>query len=321
LCFVKKIKSVQKCHADVQWQDQDKDHELEYGQNVQMDHTYIPATYTVDIKNLLGAFQQRNTLSYKVFKNIWKEMNFSLIHQGKREELDAHEFLQTLYVTVLGYFFLNQPLNIRVALLYTLYLLYETQPHTTRVKIAINIPVWQELLKLYEEIKEHKIIPAYQIFRKMKLGNNFSYSAILKHASVPNTIKNGPRGYEVSPELLNADTLTGVVDLDAIEHASILYASSKSQHADCGDLASMMNRDIMNIPPLLMGVSNIAPSLNVVNIHLVNDLKQLLMMHEKAKYQQHPDASQVQVQVQVPVQDPSVEWSSPLPTTLPVPWG
>ena len=50
------------------------------------------------------------------------------------------DYVQSLYSTALGFFQLNQSLLLRLGALYTLYLLYETQPASAKkYKIKVSI--------------------------------------------------------------------------------------------------------------------------------------------------------------------------------------
>lgn len=109
------------------------------------------APYAKDIRNLLLQYlevsvflqdihvHQRSTLSFADFKEEWKSQKFSLIHNGKPDDVNGKVFIQELFTTCLGYLLLNNPFNLRVAVLYTLYCLYETQPHKPKVKINVSI--------------------------------------------------------------------------------------------------------------------------------------------------------------------------------------
>src|SRR5690348_6777927 len=85
---------------------------------------------------------------------------------------------------VLG--FMYQPLSVRVGILYCLYLLCSTQLLRPRELIKVSMGkfasyapfrsnhhylylqvTWQEILLLYREIKQNKLVDAYHIFRKM----------------------------------------------------------------------------------------------------------------------------------------------------------
>jgi hypothetical protein len=179
-------------------------------------------------------------------------MNFTLIHQGKREDLDQSEYTQQLYVTVLGYFFLNQPLMIRVGLLYTLYLLYETQPTNPKVKIVVSIPVWQQILKLYEDIKLHRLRDAYKVYRVMRESQAWCFSAILKHV-----ITGPPAARPKTAELgadVGTDSLSTIIEFDKLEAISNAYNQAKTAHLDMvnsQDISHIVNREMVSmvLPP------------------------------------------------------------------------
>jgi len=123
-----------------------------------------------DIKNLLTQFQQRKEFSFAKFKEVWREMKFTLIHEGQREDQEQKDYMKALYTTTLAYLPAYRSIYIKIGVLYTLYLLYETQRTQVkdRTKIIVSLALWEELLSLNNVIKEHKLADAYQIFIKLK---------------------------------------------------------------------------------------------------------------------------------------------------------
>lgn len=64
--------------------------------------TVLYPAYARDIRNLLLKFLEKQTTSFSTFKEIWKSMNFALIHEGKPDDVSSVLYVQELFSTCLG---------------------------------------------------------------------------------------------------------------------------------------------------------------------------------------------------------------------------
>lgn len=107
------------------------------------------APYAKDLRLFLTGFLERQTILFSEFKEEWKAQKFSLIHSGKPDDVSGKVFIQELFTTCVGYLLLNYPFEVRVAVLYLLYCIYETQPHKPKVKIFVSIGMNKKNLTLF----------------------------------------------------------------------------------------------------------------------------------------------------------------------------
>ncbi|KAL6043928.1 Small nuclear RNA activating complex, polypeptide 1, 43kDa [Balamuthia mandrillaris] len=193
--------------------------------------TSKPPGFFQDTKDLIHNYQKTANVDFVAFRRVWKEMSFSLIHHGNPKDMEREEYTQRLFATALGFLYVSQPLIVRVGVLYCLYLLHSTQLLRPKALIRVSMATWQELLQLYEEIKQHKLTSAYHVFKKMHREGYFAFVATAHVGYAPPDPALGSEALrgnvELPPELLNADTLRGVVDIDTIDYLAKLYVSTK----------------------------------------------------------------------------------------------
>eukprot|EP00959_Pyramimonas_sp_CCMP1952_P223610 4675363-Pyramimonas_sp.AAC.2 len=101
--------------------------------------------FEVDLQNLLLTFiEQVGSTCFQAFKKLWIDAHFSFIHQGRPLNVEVKEYTQLLFNFTQR--FLDEdthdavkasPFVARHAVLYTLYLMHETQPSEPKVKIYL----------------------------------------------------------------------------------------------------------------------------------------------------------------------------------------
>lgn len=89
---------------------------------------------------------------------------------------------------------MDHPLQLRVGVVYILFLLYETQSKTPKTKINVSIglihypncingavvELYQELLKLQDSIIQAKLVEPFHIIQRLKQENAFNFTAFVK---------------------------------------------------------------------------------------------------------------------------------------------
>lgn len=151
--------------------------------------TLLYPPYAKDLRNLLADFllvskfqakNKKKSFSFQEFKGVWKTKSFSLIFDGKPEEVDYKLYTQELYTTCLGYLLFNNPNELRVGIVYTLYLLYHSQTSNQKVKINISIELYEELCKIEVYSRENKLGECYQIIQSLKQQKCLNFTASVR---------------------------------------------------------------------------------------------------------------------------------------------
>eukprot|EP01098_Paradermamoeba_levis_P004669 TRINITY_DN1988_c0_g1_i6.p1 TRINITY_DN1988_c0_g1~~TRINITY_DN1988_c0_g1_i6.p1 ORF type:complete len:255 (-),score=74.81 TRINITY_DN1988_c0_g1_i6:425-1123(-) len=213
--------------------------------------------------------------TFQDFKQLWKQRKFSLIHQAKYPELEEREFVSTLFTSTLSFLTSSHTLQLKLGVMYCLYLLYETQLVEPKVNIKVSMYLWLEFLKLYENIKQNLILDAYQIFRKMKREKFFCFTCFIRLVpqSSPGNLSTLE---EIKSEMLNREgtLLRAVADVDSIETIQILYNVAKSQAL--GESLTL-SQEISNANPEHQSV------VNIINQNLISEMRQLITEFENER--------------------------------------
>ncbi|KAL9642121.1 hypothetical protein ABK040_007126 [Willaertia magna] len=254
---------------------------------------YIPP-FARDIRFLFLKYLELNTTSLQSFKQLWKNLKFSHIHEGRSEEVNYENYIQEVYCTCLGYLMFSPTISdelmehrkeqleeeelteeeinklfefqIRISVIYTLYYLYTTQPKDEKkVQIKISIELFYEILKLREEFKNKDLIEPYIIINKLKEMNAFEYCALIYIDPLMSSLtipKNLSDETNIDEELIEEAIKSNIdIDFNEIDRIEHLYCENKEK------LISILKQEDNN--SLERGLSLVKPT-------LVEEMKELI---------------------------------------------
>jgi len=263
---------------------------------------------TGEVKSLLNSFHQKGEVSFKAFRQLWKEMHISDVHHNHTSPDSSSpsdppaEYMHALYYTFLSYLFLDpQPAFIvRVGVIYGIYLLYYTQLISPKAKLTTTLTVWQVIKETIADIKQARLADAYQCFKKLSDDGGIYYSAVLNPAAAKVHISENeataPSDIDPASSAGNTSgdndasmqddqsedgdgtekTKPEVIDMAAIERIAKLYGLAKFRGSAGGEGAS--SSDSVPAPP-----ASAPPSLNVAHADLPVELKAILVRLQKSK--------------------------------------
>ncbi|KAJ1679334.1 hypothetical protein EV182_002266 [Spiromyces aspiralis] len=131
-----------------------------------------------DIRSLLREYQKLQVYDFESFGTIWKSMNFSLIHFVATEKHARENLMHCLYRVILGHFRQSAMLEIKLGVVYGLYLLYYTQPASfPNVRVRMTMNMWKKWSDLYVHCKDSNIKDAVYCIDKMRDDSIFDYVA------------------------------------------------------------------------------------------------------------------------------------------------
>ncbi|KAI9477632.1 hypothetical protein LPJ78_000082 [Coemansia sp. RSA 989] len=131
-----------------------------------------------DVRTLMRTFQRLQSFEFESFREIWKALNFSLIHFVATEKNSRQNFMRTTYRLILGHFQPSAILEIRIGVVYALYLMYFTQPvNFPNISIRVTIDMWNMLTKLYQYCREADIRDAVYVFERLVNNGAFEHVA------------------------------------------------------------------------------------------------------------------------------------------------
>ncbi|KAJ2831630.1 hypothetical protein J3B01_004896 [Coemansia erecta] len=121
-----------------------------------------------DVRTLMRTFQRLQSFDFESFREIWKALNFSLIHFVATEKNSRQNFMRTTYRQILSHFQAGAILEIRIGVIYALYLMYFTQPvNFPNINIRVTMDMWSMLTKLYSYSREADIRDAVYVFDRL----------------------------------------------------------------------------------------------------------------------------------------------------------
>ncbi|XP_053837418.1 snRNA-activating protein complex subunit 1 [Vidua macroura] len=133
-----------------------------------------------DFEELLGAFQQADTVRFERFAELWRERRFHTIFYGRIRALERNKLTKKTLDLAQQYFFPPYSFQIRVGALYLLYGLYNAQLCQPKQKIRIALKDWPEIQKFQLDLLDSQHYDAAYIFRRLRLARAFHFTAMPK---------------------------------------------------------------------------------------------------------------------------------------------
>ncbi|NXM78714.1 SNPC1 protein, partial [Serilophus lunatus] len=133
-----------------------------------------------DCEELLGAFQQADTVRFERFAELWRERRFHTVFYGRMRALERNKLTKKTLELAQQYFLPPYAFQIRVGALYLLYGLYNTQLCQPKQKIRIALKDWPEIQKFQQDLIDSQHYDAAYIFRTLRLARAFHFTAMPK---------------------------------------------------------------------------------------------------------------------------------------------
>ncbi|NXC83765.1 SNPC1 protein, partial [Cercotrichas coryphoeus] len=133
-----------------------------------------------DCEELLGAFQQADTVRFERFAELWRERRFHSVFYGKIRALERNKLTKKTLDLAQQYLLPPYSFQIRVGALYLLYGLYNTQLCQPKQKIRIALKDWPEIQKFQQDLLDSQHYDAAYVFRRLRLARAFHFTAMPK---------------------------------------------------------------------------------------------------------------------------------------------
>jgi hypothetical protein len=173
--------------------------------------------------------------------------------------------------------------------LYFVYLLYDTQQCSPKIRIPITHGIWRELQKLFVEIKENQLVDAYHVFARLHRNNYYSYVAHIRIAPLSNSSSSHfHRNIHDCLESVNSDRVAHLLDLRRLSDLSQRYHKSKVLVAGVSEEEEELEGGVAMNGSLHLLPHTLPPSLNVANSQFIEELQDLIENFEREKYLRHP---------------------------------
>lgn len=135
-----------------------------------------------------------------------------------------------MYTTCLGYLLFNNPDELRVGIVYTLYTLYQTQPLQPKVKINISIELYEELCKIEVLSRENKVVECFQIIQSLKQQKCLNFTASVRiDPLLSSLVAPKEASSQLPQEIIEENTLKDI-DFEIIEENLKSYEEKKKKY-------------------------------------------------------------------------------------------
>ncbi|XP_062858584.1 snRNA-activating protein complex subunit 1a [Trichomycterus rosablanca] len=139
---------------------------------------WIP--FKSDCEELLGRFQQTESVRYEDFAATWRSLDFSNVFYGMTARHEKRPFCRLVFTVVYDYFLPPYSFQIRVGALYMIYGLYYTQPVWPREKVWIAQKDWVHVQRFVSDAVSCQHLDVVYIYRKLVSEKAFLYTAMPK---------------------------------------------------------------------------------------------------------------------------------------------
>lgn len=132
-----------------------------------------------DCRLLLSRFENHKSVRFETFCEIWREMNFSLIHCGGRDTNRKIQLVDYLF-RIISTYLDPTPCSFpyRIGAVYALYAVYHTQLNRPKVRIRMTLSMMKDLKELHNQIVEQQHHDADYILRLMYKERAFLFVAM-----------------------------------------------------------------------------------------------------------------------------------------------
>lgn len=198
--------------------------------------------YVRDVQSLVEAYgKDESAQSFSEFRELWKSLSFTFIHQGRPKEIDPRNYTQMLYATALEFLSGSKPLSVRLGALYALYTLYKTQDCRPETLIYLSKANIAHVVELLRQIKERQLGDAFHVMHTLVQSNLFVYGLVASNASEAMDIGlqleeeaklkvERARKLLLHPDTIRAhfrDSILDCIPLESVERASAEYEAAQ----------------------------------------------------------------------------------------------
>ncbi|XP_061747938.1 snRNA-activating protein complex subunit 1-like [Nerophis ophidion] len=133
---------------------------------------------TEDVEDLLGRFQQKDSIRFDVFSALWRDMRFSDLFRGVPGMSDTRRFSKAAMATAAKYSLPPYCLNVRVGGLYLMYAFYHTQLADPPVLIRLALGDWEHMRTFLQKLAVCGHLDVVYVFRSLVSSKAFHYTAM-----------------------------------------------------------------------------------------------------------------------------------------------
>eukprot|EP01018_Ginkgo_biloba_P033397 Gb_29095 [translate_table: standard] len=134
--------------------------------------------FKLDIDELVDEFTELKATTLAEMKEVWRARKFSFIHEARPTDKNSAFFMQTLYDRAISHMVGGGSFSKRLAGLYALYCLHETQLFNRPFKIYLSLKDLEKLNILVVDAKHNGVGVAVAVVKKMLAKNMFLFGFV-----------------------------------------------------------------------------------------------------------------------------------------------
>ncbi|CAN9514587.1 unnamed protein product [Ophioblennius macclurei] len=200
---------------------------------------------TEDVEEMLGRFQQLDSVRFEDFSAIWREMRFSDIFLGIDTQSEMRRFCKVALITAVKYFLPPYCYQIRVGGLYLMFALYQKQLFKPPMNIRLALRDWAHVQTFLLNSMRSGHHDAVYIYHKLVYAKAFHYTAMPQLLSFQKMRK--PKKQTVCTEFLGRTTavqdLFSASILEEVTNIQGLYETLKQATLGVGSQVAVTHRD------------------------------------------------------------------------------
>ncbi|KAJ5070330.1 small nuclear RNA activating complex polypeptide 1 [Anaeramoeba ignava] len=187
-----------------------------------------PKDHIIKIRDLFLSYQKKNSVTFEDFKKTWDENKMTTIYDYRFKGIKEGEYFQLINTIAIGYLETETATEIRIAVIYTLFLFYQTQPYNPKYSIYVSNKFFLLFIELFQQFISEKFLDAFAIFRLLLKQKIISFVGFQRFIDLPSSHlqtegkmkrnKNPP--FELVPQELfkktNTDKITGIQEIKQI---------------------------------------------------------------------------------------------------------
>ncbi|KFH64066.1 hypothetical protein MVEG_09891 [Podila verticillata NRRL 6337] len=226
----------------------------------------------LDLLDLLTGYAATKSLDYPVFLSLWRERELSLIHFACRDKAARRDFMGAIYNTLFDYLEPDIPFNVQAGAVFSLYLIYFTQPKSfAKQPIPLTRRMFDKLDTIYEQAMGMKASDL--VFTMHKLWTAEAFQFVAQHNRTGKKLDDDVKQVNLSVErsLITMEKKINEQSLIPAEPiANDLYHAAKSYHAAKLGLTSVglakkasevMMAHLQSLKPVDMDIAKAQPNL------------------------------------------------------------
>lgn len=231
------------------------------------EHNQLKNAILQDIQTLLENYMKRETLSLKIFKKSWKDIKFHLIHYACEDHIHGREvFIEYIYEQLISFYMNFKTIQGKIAVIYSLYFLYETQPRQPcTYPIPVTLEFWMDLSRFCSSLLTNENDYRDVLFLLNEIVN-VKRKEMIRFVSSSETIDHSER---IASSVESKNSSNDLKEIENLKHQIIKESSSlpstralSNEYSEYLDILQKLELNLNNDSNLLSELESLSNELD-----------------------------------------------------------